>query len=80
MRPTLEVSLLLVLTKFLLYNILDLSIISVSFEVVTSQLWRHLVILPHFSREPTDFGINFKMGEVGNILHVNSNLRLREGR
>ena len=66
MTPTLEVSLPLVLTKFLLFNILDLSIVSVPFEIVTSQQWRHLVLLTHFRREPTDFGINFKMGEVGN--------------
>ena len=40
--------------------------ISVSFKVVTSQQWRfHLV--PHFRRGPTGFGVNFKMGEVGNI-------------
>ena len=77
MRPTLEVSLLLVVTKFLLGNILDLSIVSVSFEVVISQQWRHLVLLPHFRREPTDFGINLKMREVGNNLHVNLNLNSR---
>ena len=79
MRLILEASLLLVLTKFLLRNILDLSVVSVSFEVVTSQQWHHLMLLPHFRRELTYFEINFKMGEVGNNLHMNLNLRVREG-